>query len=41
MAPTFPGRHGEPSKLDDCLVHGPGSGAELIVIEGDSAAAAV
>ena len=41
MAPTFPGRHGGPSKLDDCLVHGPGSGAELIVVEGDSAAAAV
>jgi DNA gyrase subunit B len=41
MASSFPGRHGGPSKLDDCLVHGPGSGAELIVVEGDSAAAAV
>jgi len=41
MASSFPGRHGGPSKLDDCLVHGAGSGAELIVVEGDSAAAAV
>ena len=41
MAPTFPGRHGGPSKLDDCLVHGSGSGAELFIVEGDSAAAAV
>jgi len=29
------------SKLDDCAVHGPGSGAELLIVEGDSAAAAV
>jgi DNA gyrase subunit B/topoisomerase-4 subunit B len=28
-------------KLDDCGVHGPGSGAELFLVEGDSAAAAV
>ena len=41
MPHSLPGRHGGPSKLDDCLVHGPGSGAELIVVEGDSAAAAV
>jgi DNA gyrase subunit B/topoisomerase-4 subunit B len=37
----FPGRHGAVSKLDDCAVHGSGSGAELFVVEGDSAAAAV
>jgi DNA gyrase subunit B len=41
MASRFPGRRGGPSKLDDCLAHGTGSGAELIVVEGDSAAAAV
>jgi len=34
-------RHGTVSKLDDCAVHGPGSGAELLIVEGDSAAAAV
>jgi DNA gyrase subunit B len=34
-------RHGTASKLDDCAVHGPGSGAELLIVEGDSAAAAV
>jgi DNA gyrase subunit B/topoisomerase-4 subunit B len=28
-------------KLSDCDVHGPGSGAELFVVEGDSAASAV
>ena len=37
----FPGATGGPAKLDDCQVHGPGSGAELLVVEGDSAAAAV
>lgn len=41
MAGGFSGRRDGPSKLDDCLVHGAGSGAELIVVEGDSAAAAV
>lgn len=41
MTSSFSGRHSGPPKLDDCLVHGPGSGAELIVVEGDSAAAAV
>jgi len=30
-----------PARLDDCSLHGPGSGAELFVVEGDSAAAAV
>jgi DNA gyrase subunit B len=34
-------RHGTVSKLDDCTLHGPGSGAELLIVEGDSAAAAV
>lgn len=37
----FPGRPGGPAKLADCVVHGPGSGAELLIVEGDSAAAAV
>jgi DNA gyrase subunit B/topoisomerase-4 subunit B len=32
--------HG-PLKLDDCTVHGSGSGAELFVVEGDSASSAV
>jgi DNA gyrase subunit B len=41
MQSFFPSRRGGPSKLEDCFVHGPGSGAELIVVEGDSAAAAV
>lgn len=41
MQNGFSGRHGGPVKLEDCLEHGPGSGAELIVVEGDSAAAAV
>lgn len=30
-----------PPKLDDCRRHGPGSGAELFLVEGDSAAGAV
>lgn len=30
-----------PVKLDDCRVHGPGSGAELFVVEGDSASLSV
>ena len=30
-----------PVKLDDCAVHGPGSGAELFVVEGDSASLSV
>lgn len=34
-------RHGVVSKLEDCAAHGPNSGAELIVVEGDSAAMAV
>ena len=34
-------RHGIVSKLEDCAAHGPNSGAELIVVEGDSAATAV
>ena len=29
------------AKLTDCLHHGPGSGAELLLVEGDSAAASV
>ena len=41
MTSIFPGRHGAVAKLDDCTAHGPRSGAELIVVEGDSAAAAV
>jgi DNA gyrase subunit B len=41
MTSVFSGRHGAVSKLEDCTVHGPGSGAELLVVEGDSAAAAV
>lgn len=41
MASTFPGRHGGPVKLVESAVHGPGSGAELLVVEGDSAADAV
>ncbi len=31
----------QPLKLDDCAVHGAGSGAELFIVEGDSAAGAV
>ena len=34
-------RYGAPAKLIDCVAHGPGSGAELFVVEGDSAAASV
>lgn len=34
-------RHGIVSKLEDCAAHGANSGAELIVVEGDSAATAV
>jgi DNA gyrase subunit B/topoisomerase-4 subunit B len=34
-------RFGGPAKLLDCVAHAPGSGAELFVVEGDSAAAAV
>jgi len=30
-----------PIKLHDCTLHGPGSGAELFIVEGDSACAAV
>jgi DNA gyrase subunit B len=37
----FPGRKSGPAKLDDCAIHGSDSGAELLVVEGDSAAAAV
>lgn len=39
MTKVFHGRYGAPSKLEDSAVHGPES--ELIVVEGDSAAAAV
>lgn len=41
MSKAFRDRYGARSKLDDCAVCGPGSGAELFVVEGDSAAAAV
>ena len=41
MARVLSDRYGAPAKLADCGVHGPGSGAELFVVEGDSAAAAV
>lgn len=34
-------RYGGPAKLAAAAVHGPGSGAELFLVEGDSAAAAV
>ncbi len=34
-------RYGGPAKLVAAAVHGPGSGAELFLVEGDSAAAAV
>ncbi len=34
-------RYGAVAKLIDCGAHGPGSGAELFVVEGDSAAASV
>jgi DNA gyrase subunit B/topoisomerase-4 subunit B len=36
-----PRRFGCAPKLEDCAVHGTGSGAELFVVEGDSAAASV
>jgi len=41
MARIFRERYGGPVKLVDCAVHGPGSGAELFLVEGDSAAASV
>lgn len=41
MTKVFQDRYGAASKLDDSTVCGPGSGAELFVVEGDSAAAAV
>jgi DNA gyrase subunit B/topoisomerase-4 subunit B len=41
MARVSSERYGAPAKLADCGVHGPGSGAELFVVEGDSAATAV
>lgn len=41
MTKVFRDRYGAPSKLDDCTMHGPGTGAELFVVEGDSAASAV
>jgi DNA gyrase subunit B/topoisomerase-4 subunit B len=34
-------RYGSPAKLTACVARGPGSGAELFLVEGDSAAAAV
>lgn len=34
-------RYGAPARLDDCTAAGPGSAAEIFVVEGDSAAAAV
>jgi DNA gyrase subunit B/topoisomerase-4 subunit B len=41
MARVLPERYGALAKLADCVVQGPGSGAELFVVEGDSAAASV
>ena len=41
MTRVFRDRYGAMSKLDDCTTCGPGSGAELFVVEGDSAAASV
>lgn len=41
MTRITPDRYGAPAKLADCVAHGPGSGAELFVVEGDSAAASV
>lgn len=41
MSRIIPSRPWTTSKLDDCAGHGPGSGAELFIVEGDSAAAAV
>ncbi|MCE9629376.1 MAG: hypothetical protein K8S94_01470 [Planctomycetia bacterium] len=34
-------RYGGPVKLDECVTQGSGAGAELFVVEGDSAAASV
>mgnify|MGYP006278206317 CR=1 FL=1 len=41
MTRVFSDRYGAPAKLDECAEHGPRAGAELFVVEGDSAAAAV
>lgn len=41
MKPMGPERYGAVAKLVDCTDHGAGSGAELLLVEGDSAAAAV
>jgi DNA gyrase subunit B len=41
MKPMGPERYGAAAKLVDCTDHGAGSGAELFLVEGDSAAAAV
>ena len=41
MSRIIPSRPWTTSKLDDCAGHGPGSGAELFIVEGDSAAASV
>jgi len=41
MTRVFHDRYGSPAKLHDCTTHGPGSGADLFVVEGDSAATAV
>jgi len=41
MARVLQDRYGSPAKLVDCADHGAGSGAELFLVEGDSAAAAV
>ena len=41
MMKVFRDRYGAMSKLDDCTASGRGSGAELFVVEGDSAASAV
>jgi len=41
MARRFQEQYGSPAKLIDCADHGAGSGAELFIVEGDSAAAAV
>jgi DNA gyrase subunit B/topoisomerase-4 subunit B len=41
MTKVFHDRYGGVAKLDDSAVHGAGSGAELFIVEGDSAAASV
>lgn len=41
MSRIIPSRPWTTSKLDDCAGRDPGSGAELLIVEGDSAAAAV